>query len=326
MGKSSVTCGFLAAAVFAATPAAAARSNCGPDGPPCGTAGRAKDSQVVPNPDQFSARGDLFSNTFTDLTLVNGSAPVNLGFSVNFGFGPVSTLFVNKNGIVSFGAPLSPSAVPTIGGRSALAAGTFGLDSGGDTRLSDLGLPVIAPYFGGLTLGSGAGDGDLDLGDIVVQYGQADPYADGGAYRREDLRSAVRITWYGLDASNTATAAAARATSSLVFAQLLISADDRGLSNFEFRYGSPNLELPYQADYGSIAGFALGDTQVQFKGPYQQGVPTFFEFLDGKYIGQFGERIDAAVPEPATWAQLILGFGMLGYTLRRRRARVTVAA
>ena len=33
----------------------------------------------------------------------------------------------------------------------------------------------------------------------------------------------------------------------------------------------------------------------------------------------------SAVPEPATWALFILGFGGLGYAMRRRNAKVTVA-
>ena len=45
---------------------------------------------------------------------------------------------------------------------------------------------------------------------------------------------------------------------------------------------------------------------------------------DGKFdsfkIGQLGI---AAVPEPATWAMMILGFGMVGGALRSRRAKAT---
>ena len=38
-------------------------------------------------------------------------------------------------------------------------------------------------------------------------------------------------------------------------------------------------------------------------------------------IGQnFAFRINGAVPEPGTWAMLVLGFGMMGASLRRRRA------
>ena len=33
----------------------------------------------------------------------------------------------------------------------------------------------------------------------------------------------------------------------------------------------------------------------------------------------------AGVPEPATWAMMMMGFGLMGYSLRRRRATVAIA-
>jgi len=41
-------------------------------------------------------------------------------------------------------------------------------------------------------------------------------------------------------------------------------------------------------------------------------------------------RLDApligAVPEPATWALMLVGFGLVGGSLRARRGRTTIAA
>lgn len=61
------------------------------------------------------------------------------------------------------------------------------------------------------------------------------------------------------------------------------------------------------------AAFALGDTF------------TSIAFSDGQIIGSgisFATPAAAAVPEPATWALMILGFGSMGIALRRRRAPV----
>jgi hypothetical protein len=38
----------------------------------------------------------------------------------------------------------------------------------------------------------------------------------------------------------------------------------------------------------------------------------------GGLIAELGVRLDASVPEPATWALLITGFGMVGAAMRRR--------
>lgn len=43
--------------------------------------------------------------------------------------------------------------------------------------------------------------------------------------------------------------------------------------------------------------------------------------------GQMGGHIDIkAVPEPATWAMMLLGFGAVGFAMRRRRAPVLAQA
>lgn len=46
----------------------------------------------------------------------------------------------------------------------------------------------------------------------------------------------------------------------------------------------------------------------------------------GGFPAGFGVRLDGAVPEPATWAMLILGVAMLGFAARRRNAGAPVAA
>lgn len=50
-----------------------------------------------------------------------------------------------------------------------------------------------------------------------------------------------------------------------------------------------------------------------------------FETVAGQAITATVDQAVAAVPEPSTWALMILGFGAVGYSLRRRRATVRVA-
>lgn len=302
------------AAGLTTTPASA--GNCGNE--PCSTRTAVKGNSVIPPPDgsEFRLRGDLFTSQFFDAAVpANGSVQVNLGFTVNFGFGSVSTLFLNENGLVSFVRPLGQLGAGAISPPVATITEAGASNYQAITSLNELGVPVIAPFYANLSAGPGAGDGRLSFGDIVVQYGFADPYADGGEYSQRDLRSAVRITWYGLGFEN-AQSTESQANAEPIFAQLLISSDLNGLSNFEFRYGT--LQNPGQLGYNSIAGFSLGNNFLQFSGPYVDGVPTFFEFQDGQYIGQ---GATAPVPEPSQWLQLMFGFGLLGAALRGLKRR-----
>lgn len=51
----------------------------------------------------------------------------------------------------------------------------------------------------------------------------------------------------------------------------------------------------------------------------------FFVAKSGKYQDLLYFQPKAAVPEPATWALMIMGFGLVGASMRRRAARTTVS-
>jgi hypothetical protein len=70
---------------------------------------------------------------------------------------------------------------------------------------------------------------------------------------------------------------------------------------------APNLR-----SFGSDPKFALGNEQGLYGNDYSG--PAF----EGQW--NFATS-SAAVPEPATWATLILGFAVLGAALRQRRGR-----
>jgi len=65
----------------------------------------------------------------------------------------------------------------------------------------------------------------------------------------------------------------------------------------------------------SLAGFA-GLSSVSF------GMPTSGGDADSGYLAfdNLSTRAPGEVPEPATWAMMLLGFGALGAVMRRRRA------
>lgn len=75
---------------------------------------------------------------------------------------------------------------------------------------------------------------------------------------------------------------------------------------------------------GSSAGFAQFGGQTVFTGTFAKPV-----FSAGTY--QFtgfsnGTLTVADVPEPASWAMMVGGFGLLGVALRKRRRAMAVAA
>lgn len=74
---------------------------------------------------------------------------------------------------------------------------------------------------------------------------------------------------------------------------------------------------------GTSAGFAQFGGQTVFTGPFSNpvfspGTFTFSGFSSGTLIVS---AIAAGVPEPATWAMMLTGFGMVGFGMRRRRKR-----
>jgi hypothetical protein len=76
---------------------------------------------------------------------------------------------------------------------------------------------------------------------------------------------------------------------------------------------------------GASTQFSLTGVPILFgPGNYNNIVVTGFSRGNGSYGGN-GTLVPAetrGVPEPATWAMMVLGFGALGFSLRRRRSSV----
>ncbi|NJS14663.1 MAG: PEPxxWA-CTERM sorting domain-containing protein [Sphingopyxis sp.] len=85
----------------------------------------------------------------------------------------------------------------------------------------------------------------------------------------------------------------------------------------------------FTAPFGALVG-RWADGTYQLLGANFTGAATGSGALDlyywdsnsGDNSGQIAFNITAGIPEPATWAMLILGFGLVGGTMRRANARV----
>jgi hypothetical protein len=77
---------------------------------------------------------------------------------------------------------------------------------------------------------------------------------------------------------------------------------NNGVETFSFAYGSPILATSARVSAGG------GDTRNGI-GEVQFGSSTFA----------------AAVPEPATWAMMLVGFGGIGFSMRRQRKHAALA-
>lgn len=72
-----------------------------------------------------------------------------------------------------------------------------------------------------------------------------------------------------------------------------------------------------------------GFNQFEFRGIQHDTAEVYGLRFGGSYIlaaGSASGTIPGGIPEPSTWAMMLLGFGSLGAVLRQRRTRMAVAA
>ena len=88
----------------------------------------------------------------------------------------------------------------------------------------------------------------------------------------------------------------------------------------------------------------INGTSYLLQSDYSSGVPFFFGYTGSAFSSvsftgtQVGDGVDfddlafgassinAAVPEPSTWAMMLIGFGAVGFSMRRRRGTSAVAS
>jgi hypothetical protein len=87
---------------------------------------------------------------------------------------------------------------------------------------------------------------------------------------------------------------------------------------------NPTVVLPLYSIFDGFHGDCLGSDECTggFLFAKTSGPPNAVYYADyGNFDGEsYDIRVLGAVPEPATWAMMILGFGLVGGALRRRAA------
>lgn len=229
--------------------------------------------------------------------------PIDIGFSANFFGTTYGQTFLSNNGYLTFGS--GASAFTPVGLGSAYT-----------------GVPIIAAFFADVdTTGAGSG---------VAAYGL-------GTF---DGRNAFGATWDGVGYFGS------KADKLNTFQILLVDRADSGAGNFDILLNYDQIQWE-SGDVESLTNDGLGgNTASVGYNAGQAGAPgTYFEFagsqtsgaflddgplslaangntgIAGRYL--FNVRNGAvtpppAVPEPASWAMMLGGVGLMGYAMRRR--------
>lgn len=210
---------------------------------------------------------------------------VLLGFTIDFGAGPVNSLFINENGFVTFGGTAEFEAAKT---------------------LAELGQNVIAPFYDNLTTVAPPDPPSTNFETGTVSYSQGQVsrvLLPDGLYDSSQLKNAIRVTWYQVNDGG------------VQFSTQVVLIHVDGNDGFDF-----DIELNYDNFSGTplsplAAGFVLNGTNVPytaFNNPADAGTFAFRK-------GVSAEPPPTSVPEPAPLTLLLSGLGAL--ILRRAQLR-----
>lgn len=94
-----------------------------------------------------------------------------------------------------------------------------------------------------------------------------------------------------------------------------------GAASGSFFGAIPTSGITVSSDILDVSGLSLHNFALSFS-----AVSPAFKIQNGhSFTANLTGTFAAAVPEPATWAMLIAGFGMVGVSMRRRRTMATAA-
>ncbi|WP_294196476.1 PEPxxWA-CTERM sorting domain-containing protein [uncultured Sphingomonas sp.] len=122
----------------------------------------------------------------------------------------------------------------------------------------------------------------------------------------------------GTDAAFTAATYSSSNTNSVIFDNSTLGIDHPG-KLYLFRMKDSNRQFRIAADgLPPASGGSIDLIHTAFTG-------ECFACYPWRGFSNLGSITSAAVPEPATWAMMLLGFGMVGAAARRRRQHIGVS-
>jgi hypothetical protein len=221
-----------------------------------------------------------------------------------------------------------------------------------------LGLTATQASAGILTLTTVAGDA-IPLGETLItdfnSTGGSGPSHQGGAiadlasgfHFSQDLSAYTRDGGAGLDSGVSAPPPLDNLVAGAYYETVLNGGSatltsDKGLKKFSFYMGSPDDYNHVKFTFTGVSGntTTLDGTQIWGGSPAGNGDQSFgttviytfgpeavkkITFTSTGNSFEFDKLAGVAVPEPATWAMMIAGFGLAGATLRGRRKAVATA-
>jgi hypothetical protein len=251
-----------------------------------------------------SQGGSWLAETYLDLTSIQNSSEINIGFYIDFGSGPVNTLFINENGFVTFGASADFAAGGLPAGTNYIAPLYAELQSTAPSN-----PPPAQPF---------QTTGEISYAQGVVdQTADPDPTA-AVPYSFADAQPAFRVSWWQVvnDAGTT--------MSAQVVLVHVADATDPNAFDIEFNYGFENL-----ATTAPLSGFHLtAANAVSYQGPFTAlGGDTTFSFRNGVFVAPTTPP-PTSVPEPSPLSLLLAGTAaiVLRRTLLARRTSAETSA
>ncbi|MEO1243021.1 MAG: hypothetical protein AAFX54_14025 [Pseudomonadota bacterium] len=203
---------------------------------------------------------DLTNNAQCDRA--GGPCEIPIGFSIDFGLGPVDTLYLSENGIVSFGAALPD------GDDGSLTAG-------------QLTTPVIAPFYTDLISNAEVED---EVGEIWWAPGRIDPAEDPDPSNDtspvtwHDGQKGFRVDWFGVTRPGGTEGVRC-------YIQMIIIDQPGDDFDLIFNYGQVSpFSMPVN---GAKIGFRLGPNSYRFVEPtIDETTDLKFEFRNGVWTNR----------------------------------------